>query len=132
MDKFNLFLNYLTRGEWNKPLEEEICSCFFREYKLRAIRMPDYQCEDIYNGFYVPFVVEEGRNMKGVKHFFNDLESYFVIKHVIRRVEYLRKNKLIIKEKGNVTSYFLKTEDNSIKLLYKVLKVNDKLSVPIV
>ena len=71
--------------------EESLYRNFFKEYKMKAKRMSNDQCYDIYMGVYVPFALNGGKQMKGVKCLFNTLEDWFRISHAVDRVNELRK-----------------------------------------
>lgn len=131
MISFNKLLDYLTRGEWNKTIEETLESSFFRQYRLRAISMPDFYCHDIYNSMYIPFVVNKGRGMEGVKHCFNTIEDIFLIKYSVKRMKYLNKHKVVKQKTDKITSYFLFEDGEFMGELYSIIKTERGITTPV-
>lgn len=127
----NKLLDYFTRGEWNKTIIESLESKFFKEYRLRAISMPDFYCRDIYNSVYIPFIVNKGKGMGGVKHCFNTIEDIFLIKYSIKRIEYLNKHKVVKQKTDMITSYFLFEDGEFMGELYSIIKTERGITTPV-
>lgn len=127
----NKLLDYFTRGEWNKTIIESLESRFFRQYRLRAISMPDYYCRDIYNGMYIPFIVNKGRGVEGVKHCFDSIEDIFLIKYSVKRMEYLNKHKVVEQKTDMITTYFLFEDEKFVGELYSTIKSERGVVTPL-